>query len=807
MRTSPTSSRLTTTTTWQQMMTSMESSGDNSNNNSQPQQDDKTRLRNIQNDAKTSSSPNQTNKKKQNNNSSSSSSSNNKQRRGDGTNNKMKMVATSNRSNSSPKSVAIIGGGIAGLSCARHLLLLQQQKQRSLGGAAAGRAEVEVTVFDTGRLRPGGRASCRYPNDYMSKQQQHQQEQSSTSASAPTITTTSPSPSLSDRFTYDHAAQFITVPRRRQQDEQQDYQNQKSSSSSSSISWRSDFDQWVHELYHQHDVLQLARPDTIFNINIEYFVNSNNAASDDAAATPTSLHFDSSSLQTSYDFYYPKNGGMASLSDLLVKGGSDGDNNINKDMEVATISTTARDDDDDRNSSIVLQETTTTMKTTTPIDVRQDVWVSPSNGVKYMPTNKQWRLFAKGKRLNPTHDYDRLVIAHNGKCADRLMSSSPSKQVHRLLRVNFNDRVVRNSQKMTLNSIYSYTVCLKSPSLLSEALPKDFLAGFITTSTTKTTTTTSSATTDDDSSSTKDKNDGNTVSAPHPRIAMITNQIPGKYDLKTKDTDDDDDDDVEVWTIFSTATFAKQHKAPQEFLPDDVVSEVTDLLLESLQTDIVSTAQQQQQQRHGSSEMTQEEPLRLKDQVLDQRLQLWGAALPMNVWDCPVTNADTSTSKTTKKKKEGNEKSGFLYDSEYGVGVCGDWLMEASIAGAWTSGRRLAEHILATADLADSQPPSTTSANTVVGLEGGRFKSSSAVQKFGIGALLDVPDDEETSSDFIKSDFGGGSGRNANRRSKGKSGRRGPSFKSTGRKGDGRQIDNGGKVRGGSTTKQRERAH
>ena len=55
------------------------------------------------------------------------------------------------------QTVAIIGGGIAGLSCASSLL-----KQNKLGDSSI---HYVPTVFDTGRLRPGGRCSSRYPGD------------------------------------------------------------------------------------------------------------------------------------------------------------------------------------------------------------------------------------------------------------------------------------------------------------------------------------------------------------------------------------------------------------------------------------------------------------------------------------------------------------------------------------------------------------------------------------------------------------------------------------------------------------------
>jgi predicted NAD/FAD-dependent oxidoreductase len=62
--------------------------------------------------------------------------------------------------------------------------------------------------------------------------------------------------------------------------------------------------------------------------------------------------------------------------------------------------------------------------------IRQDVWVSPSNGVRRK--DGQWFVQSSKERFGA---YDQLVIAHNGKCADRLMSQTPATAVHKLLQV------------------------------------------------------------------------------------------------------------------------------------------------------------------------------------------------------------------------------------------------------------------------------------------------------------------------------------------------------------------------------------
>ena len=162
---------------------------------------------------------------------------------------------------------------------------------------------------------------------------------------------------------------------------------------------------------------------------------------------------------------------------------------------------------------------------------------------------------------------------------------------------------------------------------------------------------------------------------------------------------ENDTNDFEVWTVLSSAKFGKAYKGPQENLPHDLVKKVTNEMLKSLEESLALP--------NGS----------VTTKILETKLQLWGAGVPLNTW---VQKKDSSP-----KNDEDEEEQGFLYDSKYGVGACGDWLLDPSIAGAWESGRRLADYMSKSSSLSLIS----------IGLEGGTFKASSAVDKAGIGSL------------------------------------------------------------------------
>jgi predicted NAD/FAD-dependent oxidoreductase len=459
---------------------------------------------------------------------------------------------------SAPWKVAIIGGGIAGLSCAQVL----------------SKAQFAVTVYDTGRLRVGGRCASRRPHD--------------------------PPKSKDDaQFHYlnqcilDHAVQMIILDQNRMDD---------------------GFSEQI-ELWLKQDIIRDFPLESLFTVT-----------KSSASARFVSLNHQNSSLR----FLFGTNG-MASLPEAMVRdaGGT--------------------------------------------FDIRSDTWVSPAKGVRYCTKTGQWFVKSSDSRSVRDEPYDLLVIAHNGKCADRLLSQTPAVHVHRLLRVQFAPTATtvvarrggptslptsRASNKMTLNSIYSLTIAIQGSLSDLQAL---------------------------------DSSGANSAGVPPTLIAGPVQNSPSISFVSSpsrkfaKKLQDDHGRPVEIWTILSTGVFGQQYKAAQEFLTPDTISTVSDLLVSELERVFGWPS--------GSVA------------VLERRLQLWGAAVPVNTYQGP----------------------GFLYDGDYAVGVCGDWLVESSVAGAWCSGRRLANHLV--------QMRTTRSFVNDVGLDRGAFVASQLAEQHAIAAM------------------------------------------------------------------------
>lgn len=105
------------------------------------------------------------------------------------------------------------------------------------------------------------------------------------------------------------------------------------------------------------------------------------------------------------------------------------------------------------------------------------------------------------------------------------------------------------------------------------------------------------------------------------------------------------------WSIFSTASFGKRNKVPQENIPTATAEKVKASMLEGVETALGLTA--------GSLQ-----------KPFYTRVQLWGAALPTNTPGVPC-----------------------IFDPQGRAGICGDWLMGSSLEAAALSGISLANHI------------------------------------------------------------------------------------------------------------------
>ena len=253
------------------------------------------------------------------------------------------------------------------------------------------------------------------------------------------------------------------------------------------------------------------------------------------------------------------------------------------------------------------------------LDIRQDVWVSPSSGIYEEQGSGAWCV---KESKSVIRRFDAVVIAHNGKCAERLTSKIGSRDIHTLLRTRFASAATGGDPgggRMTLNSMYS---------LLFEvpvgAMP---------------------------SSEARCGVDGAYVTSEPALTYLGSNDAKHGGGVAPRET--------EVWTVLSSGPFGKAHKVAQEQLEgSEAEAEVTGLLLAAVERACGLTK--------GS----------LANACVRSRLQLWGAAIPVNRWD-------------------GGD---YLYSSAGRIGVAGDWLSPSGIGsstveGAWTSGKLLAEHL------------------------------------------------------------------------------------------------------------------
>jgi len=225
-------------------------------------------------------------------------------------------------------------------------------------------------------------------------------------------------------------------------------------------------------------------------------------------------------------------------------------------------------------------------------NVQNPVWISH---VRWDPDVKKWEVDRRGM-------FDYLVVAHNGKCADRLLSQAGVPRIHELLRVRFTPALDQRNQTMQLCSLWVLMIKVKS----KLGLPFEGMHV---------------------------ENDR--------EVSWIGNNT-AKYKQSHSG---------ECWTVLSTTEFASNHKVPQEHIPKDK---------EKLVTQLLTNAFFRLVGRRGD--------------VVFTRVQLWGAANPLNVLE--------------------SAGAGFSFDAAHQVGIAGDWLLKPCLEGAAISGLRMAEAIV-----------------------------------------------------------------------------------------------------------------
>ncbi|XP_066355166.1 uncharacterized protein [Miscanthus floridulus] len=225
------------------------------------------------------------------------------------------------------------------------------------------------------------------------------------------------------------------------------------------------------------------------------------------------------------------------------------------------------------------------------IKVLRPCWIS-----KLEPFNGLWRLFENEK---PRGEYDAIVIAHNGKCANRLLSTSGLPLL------------TKQMKRLELSSVWALLVAFEDPLPVPRIDSHGAFEGAFVR--------------DVDS------------------LSWMGNNTRKLFPMQTGTP--------ECWTLFSTAAYGKRNKVPQENIPKVTAEKVKEDMLGGVEHAL------------GLSKGSLQQPIYT-------RVQLWGAALPMNT---PGVSC--------------------IFDPLGRAGICGDWLTGSSIEAAVLSGMSLANHI------------------------------------------------------------------------------------------------------------------
>ncbi|PSS35791.1 Renalase [Actinidia chinensis var. chinensis] len=157
------------------------------------------------------------------------------------------------------------------------------------------------------------------------------------------------------------------------------------------------------------------------------------------------------------------------------------------------------------------------------VDVVRPCWIS-----KLEPFNGMWHLSENGK---PRGQFDALVIAHNGKCANRLLASSGLPLI------------ARQMKRLELSSIWALLAAFEDPlPIPARAVTFPFEGAF--------------------------------VKGVDSISWMANNTKKLSYSPRTG---------PHCWTFFSTAAFGKRNKVPQENIPTATAEKVKEAMLEGVE--------------------------------------------------------------------------------------------------------------------------------------------------------------------------------------------------------------------------------
>ncbi|KAB1202723.1 hypothetical protein CJ030_MR8G002223 [Morella rubra] len=267
------------------------------------------------------------------------------------------------------------------------------------------------------------------------------------------------------------------------------------------------------------------------------------------------------------------------------------------------------------------------------VNVVRPCWIS-----KLEPFNGMWHLSENGK---PHGEFDAIVIAHNGKCANRLLATSGLPLI------------ARQMKRLELSSIWALLAAFEDPLPIAGDAVTSFEGAFV-------------------------KGVESVSWMANNTKKLLLSQSCGPH----------------CWTFLSTAAYGKRNKVPQ--WSEGMMGLVLRALKASVGYEKGSRTHLQAgkiQASEAPSSHTGQENIsnatadKVKAGMLEgveaalglskgslkplyARVQLWGAALPTNTPSIPC-----------------------IFDPHGRAGICGDWLLGSSLESAALSGMSLANHI------------------------------------------------------------------------------------------------------------------